>query len=180
VSVVSLAAAGIAVGTASGADSLRVAAGLALVDRLRALPWVASLIAADGAALLVGVGLGTSAQIGAMELARALGLAVLAVFAGAAVLGGGEGLERALTSRSLSVGVPVLLSLDSLLAGGALGALGYPLAVVFPIAIGTSAGLCLLGYAVGALFHGRGLALVPIRLGGVVMAIAIVVAVATG
>ena len=178
--VIGMAAAGIAVGTASGADNFRAAAGFALVDRKAALRWMFALMVADGVALVLGAVLGSFLPDVVSDVAPTIGLVALAVLAGAAILGADELIERIVESRSLSVGIPILLSLDGLVAGAAVGALGYPLQVVLPIALGTSALLCLIGYAAGSSLRTHPLAVSPVRLGGVLMAIAIVIAIRNG
>ena len=175
-----MAAAGVAVGAATGADNLRAAAGLALVGRTVAVRWVRALILADGLALAIGGLLGSRLPDVVTDVAPAIGLAALAVLAVAAIFGADELVEHIVESRSMSLGVPIILSFDSLVAGAALGALGYPLAAVLPIAIGTSALLCLFGYAAGSSLRTHRLGAAPVRMGGVVMAIAVVIAIANG
>jgi putative Mn2+ efflux pump MntP len=178
--VIGMAAAGIAVGTASGADNFRAAAGFALVDRRAAFRWMSALIVADGVALALGAVLGSLLPDAVSDVAPTIGFVALAVLAGAAILGADELVERIVESRSLTVGIPILLSLDSLVAGTAVGALGYPLQWVLPIAVATSALLCLIGYAAGSTLRSHPLGVSPVRLGGVVMAIAIVIAIRNG
>jgi hypothetical protein len=178
--IVGMAAAGVGVGAASGADNFRAAIGLALVDRAAARRWVRLLIGADAAGLVVGAVVGSALPIALADVAPAVGLAALALFAAIAILGADDLVERLVTSRSLSITVPVFLSIDSVAAGAALGSLGYPLIVVLPVGVTTSSVLCLAGYLAGSAAHAPRFAGSSARLGGVALAIAVAIAIANG
>ena len=80
----------------------------------------------------------------------------------------------------LSIAVPVLLGVDNLVAGGALGSLGYPVLVTAPLALTTSAILCVAGYLAGSSGLARRLAGSSTRVGGAVLAISVAIATVNG
>jgi hypothetical protein len=178
--VVGMAAAGIGVGAVSGADNLRAAAGLTLVDPIAARRWVRRLIVADAAGLVVGATVGMALPVAIADIAPVIGLGILAVFAIVAIVGADDLTERLVGSQPLSVAVPVLLSVDNLIAGAALGTLGYPLLAVVPIAVVTSSIVCFAGYAAAAAVHTWRLSGSSARLGGAILGIAVVIAGANG
>lgn len=98
--VLGMAAAGVGVGAATGADNFRAAAGLALVDGASARSWVRALILADAVGLVIGVAIGSALPLLVADVAPTIGLACLAVIAAIAILGADEFVERAVGSRS--------------------------------------------------------------------------------
>jgi manganese efflux pump family protein len=178
--IAGMAAAGVGVGAASGADNFRAAIGLALVDRAAARRWVRLLIGADAAGLVVGTLVGSALPLALADAAPTIGLAALGLFAAIAILGADDLAERLVASRSLSITVPVFLSIDNVAAGAALGSLGYPLIVVVPVAVATSSMLCMAGYLAGSAAHAPRFAGSSARLGGVVLAIGVAIAIANG
>lgn len=159
---------------------MRAVAGLALIDRAAAVRWMRSLLVADGAALTIGALAGSGLPLAFAAAAPLVGLAVLGLAAIASIVQADTFVERLLKSRTLAVGAPIVLSLDSLAAGAALGALGYPLIPAVGLAVGTSALLAVLGFAAGSTVASRRLPVSPSRLGGVALAIAVAIAVANG
>lgn len=178
--VLGMAAAGIGVGAAAGADNFRAAAGLALVDAVSARSWVRALIVADAAGLVIGLAIGSVLPLLVADIAPVIGLAALAIIALIAIFGADELVERAVKSRSLAIAVPILLGVDNLVAGAALGSLGYPVWITAPLAIATSALLCVAGFVAGSSVLARKLVGSSTRVGGAVLAIAVAIAVANG
>ncbi len=140
-----------------GLDNLQVCAGIGLLPggrrRRRQLALLIGLFEAVMPLLGLLAGQGLRARVGV--LGELLGPALLAV-CGLLVLWSSfkdtDDLqeEKHLGNRRVLLGLPLVLSLDNLLAGAGLGALGYPVGLSAVLIGGISASMCLLGFAGGA------------------------------
>jgi manganese efflux pump family protein len=168
----------VAVGAAVGVDNLRASAGLGLVSPLRARRvLIVSLILADAIALVIGAMVGLALPREVDRAASMAGVVVLAILAAIALLGWPDDGPEALIARpEMTVGLPILLSLDNLAAGAAVVAIGYPAVPTIPVAAAVAATLCLVGFVLGARL--RTIAALPAkRLGGVFLSIAAALAI---
>jgi putative Mn2+ efflux pump MntP len=167
----------IGVGAAIGVDNMRASAGLGLITPVRRQHLVlASLIAADAIALLAGAFVGAALPAAIDRVAGLFGLAILVALAIVGLVGSSDDrLATVAERREVAIGLPVLLSVDNFAAGAALSALGHPIVPTIPVAATVGAALCLLGFAAGGWLRSFDWVM-RLRLGGVLMSIAVVAA----
>ena len=142
-------------GILTGVDNLQVSAGIGMTPISRRRKWLLALLfgLCEGLMPLIGLLIGsripslmgdTAEWVGPICLA---GCGVLILVMAVRK----RDINTVANSSWMMLGLPLALSLDNLLAGAGLGAMGYPVALSAMVVGGLSAGLCLAGLALGNL-----------------------------
>ncbi len=152
-----------------GIDSFRASLGLGLLHRstTRRIGIAMSFGLCDGLAPLVGLMVGSAVITSFSPWAGWLGPLVLGGFGlfTFVTLGGDEAKESDAPEGFVSLGLPLILALDNLVAGFGLGALGTPVLLSAAVIGAISALMSLVGLCLGALV-GRSLRARTGRVGG--------------